>query len=303
MSLTGEINKVSGDVRDAIGSLARRGLVGPTGAVRGTQKTVGYVCKIHTDGDLAGTIDVQEFDDEQAQYQVKGAGHHEGVRLSAIQDNKDGVLIVPRLFSDVVICQNPIDGEEYVLMYSHAQAIQLKARSEEGKDDGKIEIGVAETEAFNETDDGLDKDYDELESTKNASSTTYTAQSITDQVTSKDDENGLKEEKTATAKTITIGDTIITIDGQNVDIQTSGKVSLTIGGTTVTNEDGTVNIKTDTANIEGSDVTVKGSNVTITGGTLKTKGMSNTDLQGPFNAIKACPFSGAPHCGSQVSGT
>ena len=111
--------------------------------------------------------------------------------------------------------------------------------------------------------------------------------SIIDKVTSKDDEQGFTEEKTATQKTITVGDTKIVIDGQNVTIETSGKVS----------------IKSNDVKIESSNVGIESSNVEITGGTLKTKGQSSTDLQGPFNAIKVCPFSGAPHCGSTVSGT
>ena len=112
-----------------------------------------------------------------------------------------------------------------------------------------------------------------------------------------------KEEKTVEHKIITVGDTKITIDGENVSIETSGKVSFIIGGTTITEEDGSVKIKTDSCEIKGSDIKVDGGNVTITGGNLKTKGVSSTDLQGPFNAIKVCPFSGAPHCGSSVSGT
>ena len=310
MSLKGEINKYSGDVRRSIGLMARQGMTGPDGAVRGTKKILGYVCAIHEDGDLAGTIDVQEFNYEPDEYPIMGTGHHEGVLLSAIQDNSEGILIVPMLYSEVVIVQNPTDGREYVLMYSHAKRIQLLAHSIEGEDDGEIEIGVTETEKLVETDDGLDKDYYELEPTKNKTSTKYTATTITDQVISPDDEEGFKEEKTVEHKIITVGDTTITIDGENVIIETSGKVSFKVGGTTITEEDGSVNIKTDKAKIEtssceikGSDVKVDGTSVTITGGTLKTKGVAATDLNGPFNAIKVCPFSGAPHCGSSVSGT
>lgn len=310
MSLKGEINKYSGDVRRSIGQIARRGMTGIDGAVRGTKKILGYVCAIHEDGDLAGTIDVQEFNYEPDEYSVMGTGHHEGVLLSAIQDNSEGILIVPMLYSEVVIVQNPTDGCEYVLMYSHAKRIQLLAHAIEGEDDGEIEIGVTETEKPVETDDGLDKDYNELEPTKNKTSTKYTSTTITDQVISPDDEEGFKEEKTVEHKIITVGDTTITIDGENVMIETSGKVSFKLGGTTITEEDGSVNIKTDKAKIEtssceikGSDVKVDGTSVTITGGTLKTKGVAATDLNGPFNAIKVCPFSGAPHCGSSVSGT
>lgn len=259
---------------------------------------------------MAGTIDVQEFNYEPDEYPIMGTGHHEGVLLSAIQDNSDGVLIVPMLYSEVVIVQNPTDGQEYVIMYSHAKRIQMLAHSLEGEDDGVIEIGVTETEKLVETDDGLDKDYYELEPTKNKTNTKYTCTTITDQIISPDDEEGFKEEKTVEHKIITVGDTKITIDGENVMIETSGKVSFQVGGTTITEEDGSVNIKTDKAKIEtssceikGSDVKVDGTSVTITGGTLKTKGVSATDLNGPFNAIKVCPFSGAPHCGSSVSGT
>lgn len=283
--------------------MSRQGLTGTDGAVRGTKKTYGYVCAIHEDGDLAGTIDVQEFGYVPDDYTPAGSGHHEGVLLSAIQNNEDGVLIVPLLFSDVVITQNPTDGKEYVLMYSHASRIQMKAHEE-------VTIGVAETEEMVETDEGLEKDFDELEPTGNSATTTYTPTNITHQVTSSDDEQGFTETTDATQKTITIGETTITIDGQNVSIATSGKVSFTIGGTAIEHQDGTVNIKTDNAKIESSSVEIKGSNVKIdggttevTGGTLKVKGASSVDMQGPFNAIKACPFSGAPHCGSTVSGT
>lgn len=65
-----------------------------------------------------------------------------------------------------------------------------------------------------------------------------------------------------------------------------------------------------TIEIDGdSDVTVKGNatltspKVKITGGLLEVKGNSNNDLQGPFNCIPVCPFSGAPHKGKLVSGT
>lgn len=303
MSLTGEIHKISGDVRRAVNKMAKQGMTGLDGAVRGTKKIFGYVCAIHEDGELAGTVDVQEFNYEPDEYSTMGTGHHKGVLLSAIQDNKDGIFIVPMLYSEVVIVQNSTDGYEYVLMYSHARRIQIAARSIKDEDDGEVEIGVTEVEKFVETDDGLDKDYNELEPTRNKTITTYKSTSITDHIVSPDDEEGFKQEKTVEHKIITVGDTKITIDGENVSIETSGKVSFIVGGTSITEEDGKVNIKTDTAKIETNDCEIKGNTVTITGGTLKTKGTSSTDLNGPFNSIKVCPFSGAPHCGSSVSGT
>lgn len=294
MSLKGDVNKISGDVRRAVNHIAKQGTTGMDGAVRGTKKIVGYVCAINEDGELAGTVDVQEFNYEPDEYPIPGAGHHKGVLLSAIPDNKDGIKIVPMLYSEVVIVQNPTDGCEYVVKFSFAQQIQMTTHSLEGEDNGHIEIGVTEVEKFNETDDGLDKDYYELEPTKNKTSTHYNSTSIVDQIISPDDEEGFRQEKTVEHKIITVGDTTITIDGESVTIETSKAI----------------NIKTDSAKIEtsscevkGSDVKIDGDTVTITGGTLKTKGQSTTDLNGPFNAIKVCPFSGAPHCGSSVSGT
>lgn len=302
MSLNGEINKIVGDVRRAVEALSRQGITESDGSLLGTKKIYGYVCNINEDGDYVGTVDVQEFN-QIDEYTKAGTGYHKGVYLSAIQTNEDGVLIVPMLFSNVVIVKNPSDGKEYVLMYSHASRIQMKAHDE-------VKIGAVETEEIVETDEGLDKDFDELEPTGNSATTTYTPTDITHQVTSADDEQGFTEKTDATQKVITIGETSITIDGENVNISTSGKVSFTIGGTTIEHQDGTVNIKTDNAKIESSSVEIKGSNVKIdggttevTGGTLKVKGASSVDMQGPFNAIKACPFSGAPHCGSTVSGT
>lgn len=303
MSLTGQVNKISGDVYRAVNRIAQRGITGLDGMPRGTKKTMGYVCAIHEDGELAGTIDVQEFNYEPGEYEVDGVGHHKGVFLSAIQDNPDGFLIVPMLFSEVVIALNPTDNREYVLMYSHAQKIKLNTRSIEGENNGQVELGVIEVENFEETDEGLTKDYDELEPTKNKTSTIYTAKTITDQITSPDDETGYKEEKTVEHKVITVGDTTITINGSSIDISTNNSVTFKVGGSIITEQNGKISIETNDCEIKGSNVKVNGSSVTITGGTLKTQGASSTDLNGPFNAIKVCPFSGAPHCGSQVSGT
>lgn len=310
MSIRGEANKMSGDVRRAINSIANKGITHTDGTLRGTKKIVGYVCNIHEDGELAGTIDVQEYFCDQDDFEVKGVGHHEGVLLSAIQNNEDGVRIVPMLYSEVVIVQNPYDGEEYVLMYSHAKRVEMTAHSLKGEDDGCVKLGVTETEAFVEEDEGIEKDYNELEPTKNKTLTIYTATSITDHITSSSDEDGLKQEKTAVHKVITVGKTKITIDGSNVNIETDGNISFTVGSTKITEQNGKVEIKTDSATIDstncevkGDNVKVQGSSVTITGGTLTTKGVCAPDMNGPFNGIMSCPMSGAPHCGSIVSGT
>ena len=187
-------------------------------------------------------------------------------------------------------------------MYSHVSIFKLQVHDE-------ITNTVTEYKDFVETDEGLEKDYDELEETGNKSTITQTSKGFEESIVNEGGDE-LKTSKTAQQKDITVGDTKIHIDGSQVTIETSGNVTFKVGGSTIEEKDGTIdittdtaNIKTSTANIEGDNVTVKGSQVKITGGNLETAGASNTDLSGPFNAIKVCPFSGAPHCGSKVSGT
>ena len=57
-------------------------------------------------------------------------------------------------------------------------------------------------------------------------------------------------------------------------------------------------------NIEvNGNATINSPKVKITGGELEVTGTSNNDMSGPFNCIPTCPFSGAPHSGSKVTGT
>lgn len=75
----------------------------------------------------------------------------------------------------------------------------------------------------------------------------------------------------------------------NINIKAGGKLGLTIEGS---------------AEIEcKGSATIKAPSVKITGGKLETKGTAGTDMNGPFNCIPTCPFTGAPHSGSIVSGT
>lgn len=291
--------KISADVielQKRLSAAVWRGQKDPRNAVHGTSKIAGYVCNIHSDDEedveLRGTVDVQEYAYRAEDYNGNAAGFHEGVMISAIQGNK-GYRIVPCMFSEVIIQQDPSTLQWYVTMYSHATIIDLNAHDE-------VNISVTEYEDFEESDDGLAKDYDELEETGNKTSTNYTATSIIDQVVSPDDKEGLKQEKTAEHKIITVGKTKIVINGNSVTVETSDKIS--VKGNAVKLECSTCDVKADTTNVDGGNVSIQG-NVTIKGGSLKTQGTSSTDLNGPFNAIKVCPFSGAPHCGSSVSGT
>ena len=311
-----DLAKYGKNIADTIRRTALGGRIDKFGNLKGTSRIYGYVCAIHEMDDeneeLRNTVDVQEFNYDESEYDDQPVGFHEGVLLSAIQGgNKKGVFIVPQLYSEVLIQQDPHTLQEYVIMYSHAKIIQWQSTEE-------VNIGVTEYEDFKETgDEGIEKDFDELEpnESKLKTNTVYKKDEISD--TLEDSDGKLEQKKTAKQKTITVGDTKILIDGQNVTIETSANIKFTVGGSVIDTTDGKVEIKTDTANIEATDITAKGTNITakgtnitvngtnveIKGGNLKTKGQASTDLQGPYNPIKVCPFSGAPHCGSQVSGT
>ncbi len=51
------------------------------------------------------------------------------------------------------------------------------------------------------------------------------------------------------------------------------------------------------------EMTLKAQTTKLTGGQLECNGTASPSGSGPFCAIPVCPFSGAPQCGSQVSGT
>ena len=97
--------------RDVIQAVAQSGIKDHNGNLCGTGRIVGYVCNIHDENDpdeeLRGTIDVQEYNCDSEDFNGQAVGYHEGVQISAVQDNKSGLLIVPQLYSDVVIVQDP----------------------------------------------------------------------------------------------------------------------------------------------------------------------------------------------------
>lgn len=150
-----------------------------TNVIRNTGKTVGYVVKLHTeeDDELYGTVDVQEYvgaeADGQGQEDGLPVGLHEGVYLSAIQNNENGMVVVPYLYSDVVIVTDPDTLREYVIQYSHADTVQLDSHA-------KTIIGVTETKEWEESEDS--PDVDELEKTGLHAHTTYTPTSALTEV-------------------------------------------------------------------------------------------------------------------------
>lgn len=100
-----------------------------------------------------------------------------------------------------------------------------------------------------------------------------------------------------------------TLENINVINEKTNKITITENGAvvdidkdvTLTCTNAIVNSKSSVIN--GDTIEINGGVTTITGGTLKTKGKSNTDMQGPYNAIALCPYTGAPHSGGIVSGT
>ena len=95
-------------LREAIRKIALQNIADPNnGAVYGARRISGYVAKVNDDF----TVDVQEYLDE-ADFKGEKIGYHEGVYLSAIQSNPNGYVIVPKLYSEVVIVKDPVTKTE-----------------------------------------------------------------------------------------------------------------------------------------------------------------------------------------------
>lgn len=285
MSLRGQINNIKGDFTNAIRNAAMKGNMDSGGGIYGTRKIYGYVCNVHglndEDENLRGTVDVQEYEYEQGEDKYEGAGHHQGVLCSAIQNNKNGFYIMPMMYSDVVIVQDPVTFEEYVLMCSHVDVIQLQCHK-------SVKVGVVETEEFREAtsdEDDSNTEFDELSETGNSACTDYDKEKIVHTVKTKDGEVIVTQ--TADKINITAKDTTISI---GID----GKVELSAKDVTIS---GTTSLKT-----SSPQTTIDGNNVEVTGSSFVRKGTANIDGQGGFCGIPVCPFTGAIHTGSTIVG-
>lgn len=238
------------EFKQGIRKTALQGLMNQDGGVVGTEKVFGYVCNIHSDDEeeYAGTVDVQEYN-YNGEEDGESAGLHEGVKLSAIQNNKTGYKIVPQLYSDVVIVQDPISLEEYVIMYSHVQLIQLKSYE-------NIEIGVTEHEPFKESGDGLEKDYYELEEKENKSYSTYDKENLKHGVESKDSKS-MTEITAIHTKTSVVGDTTAyhELTASEFVVDVAGKAKITVTGSNIRIEVGSSNVELDGSlvNVNGKD--------------------------------------------------
>lgn len=231
-------------IREAIQKIALHGLVNPsTGVVRDTGKVTGYVAKIHTEGELAGTIDVQEFAslsmEENTDMKI---GYHEGVYLSAIQDNSNGLLIIPKLYSEVTISMDPESKVEYVSMFSHVDVIQLDSHE-------KITVGVTEREEFDASDEES-PDIHELPETGVFSKTTYTKDLIITEVQGEDKANHTQQSINSEKFEVIVGDdkSSVAIDQKQIQFKHNkaetvlgeNSHSSVFGSSAVEIEDGTV---------------------------------------------------------------
>lgn len=230
---------------EAIRKIALHGVVNPkTGAAHYTGKVTGYVAAIHTEGELAGTIDVQEYldlsDDEDEDV---GVGFHEGVLLSAIQNNSTGMVIVPKLYSEVTITTDPETMNEYVIMFSHVDIIQMDSHE-------KVVVGVTEREEYDIDDDDA-PDVENLEPTGLSAHTTYLKDSITDEVIDKEGDKQAKQTITSSQIKNEVGKesgTLIDEDkvklkhGSSEATLDDNSVTIKHGGSSVVVEDGVVSV-------------------------------------------------------------
>lgn len=221
----------------------------------------GYVCNVYPEGDeWEGTIDVQEFGKDCEGDEDGTPGLHEHVRISAIQNNKSGYLLVPQMYSEVVIVMDAATNEEYVIAFSHVDIVRIQSEKE-------IAIGVTEREEFQEDQDD-DKDIDNLEKKGPSAHTYYDKDSITEVVTEHDKEGDDEKkpqkgtvvrkvtkdqvEETVGEKTkIVTNDTKRTIhmsDNLDVELDGEGKITINANGTTVT-----IDSKGQSTKIGGSD--------------------------------------------------
>ena len=207
-------------LREAIRKIALQDIADPeSGAVYGARRISGYVAKVNDDF----TVDVQEYLDE-ADFKGEKIGYHEGVYLSAIQSNPNGYVIVPKLYSEVVIVKDPVTKTEYVSMYSHVDVIQLESSD-------TVTIGVVEREDLDlDSDDS--PDVDELEATGLSGKTTYSKDSVKTEVIDEDNEKDSFVEVKADSVDMSVSDG----DESTVHID-KDKIELERGGSKTTMED------------------------------------------------------------------
>lgn len=236
-------------IKAAIQRIAAQGHINwKTNRLRNVGQTYGYVDKIHydEDGNLTGLIDVKEFaiqtyetQEEAEEANAKEVALHKNVRLSALDGNTEGYLVVPKLHSEVTIGLDADGVTEYVIMMSHIDILQLDSHE-------KVFIGVREREPYDVHDD---KDVNDLDFTNNKAWTEYTKGAMKTTVV-----NG-SEDKRASIQHITIDSIHQSTENSSQDLDTNhialthkdasialdgSKSKIAKGSSSVIVEDGTV---------------------------------------------------------------
>lgn len=233
-------------IREAIQKIALHGVVNPnTNAPYADAQYAGCVVAIHGEDErnvmLRGTVDVREYVDIHVE---GGDPIHRGVYLTAIQNNRNGLIIIPKIGSDVIVTTNPVEGIEYVSMFSHADIVRIDSHEQ-------ISIGVREREEFDINDENGD-DIDDLKETGVHAVTNYTKDSISTEVHGESDEDTVSQIiDTSQIRTVAGDDkTVQTIDKDKGEI-VHGKAKISVeddssvmetGASSVTVEDGTVHL-------------------------------------------------------------
>lgn len=234
-------------IREAIRKIALHGLVDPnTNAVHGTGRTTGFVKKIHTDEDdeLFGTVDVQEYSSiaQSANGDDVQIGYHEGVLISALQDNSKGLVVIPKLYSEVVIAEDPVTHAEYVAMFSHVDVIQLDSHD-------TITIEVKEREEFDESDEES-PDIEDLEETGVYTKTTYKKNLIETEVQDESESDKVKQTINGKQFKVVVGD-----DKSSLDM-TQEQIELKHGDGETTMTDSEIQHKFGSSQVKVTDGTV-----------------------------------------------
>lgn len=238
-------------IREAVRVLALKGVVNRNGVVKDTGKVTGFVKKIHTDenDELFGTIDVQEYADwVVSETEEQRLGYHEGVLLTAIQNDMNGYIIIPKLYSEVILSKDPETGNEYVSMFSHVDLIQLDSHE-------RISIGVREREEYN-LDDENAPDIQDLALTGVQTNTTYEKDRIITSVNSGSDAVTQTIDSTQIAQVIGDSKTQSVLNQNEYRVEhNQGVLNITDDESTITQGESKVKV-TDGVTYVGNDTNV-----------------------------------------------
>ena len=113
----------------------------------------------------------------------------------------------------------------------------------------------------------------------------------------------IKTEKVTVTEDITNNNIVVNVDanGHKLDITvTATGIKLVSDKKLEIETNSAVNIKSNSAKISANSVTITGKDG---GGELNVKGTVPPQTTGPLNSMIVCPFTGAPHAGTKVTGT